>query len=123
MMEAVAALGLPALQKHAYDPYSGEFLPCTQCFLNGGDEAPAQRGIDMRSWFDETEEDGGLLVATVHWGAKSEGARNRFFIADLIHGGAIETVLHEAMLEVLKLVQDPEVRCVPTVGEVRAAVL
>ena len=97
--------GLPLLVKHAFDPWSQAFLECENGFVNVGPEARALRGVDMRSFYDAR---GATLHAAVRYGPEAQGARSLVWILDLVHGGCIETVLHEALVEALKCTEDSE---------------
>ena len=55
----------------------------------------------------------------LRFGPGAQGGRDASLIVDMIHGGCIETCLHECMLEALKLGEDPEAAIVDFRAEIK----
>lgn len=92
------------LRKMVYDPWSKSFLPTTDGFMKGV-ECRKERGVDLRHFYDEV---GATLHSVCRFGPEAQGARSLVWIMDLVHGGCIESAMHECMVEALKCDKDAE---------------
>ncbi|KAH8050627.1 hypothetical protein JL722_11285 [Aureococcus anophagefferens] len=90
-------------------------LPVASSFVNGAGKAAA-RGVDLRLFYDDGAE---AVQGCLRFGPGAQGGRDASLIVDMIHGGCIETCLHECMLEALKLGEDPEAVLVDFRAEIK----
>jgi hypothetical protein len=90
-------------------------LPVASSFVNGAGKA-ATRGVDLRLFYDDGAE---AVRGCLRFGPGAQGGRDASLIVDMIHGGCIETCLHECMLEALKLGEDPEAVIVDFRAEIK----